>query len=216
MIEVWDYFMRRKSLLLMILSVFLASSILSYNIFRTNATTKPVEYISIRHWGNNDIEVPRTGGESPVLAIVLRPREVTNLSPRQDGEALVAETNPEPEVADPLENPESTESDITYDPTTNDDIDTSDNPDLDTPENQAPADVLPPEDIVNNEAGNEAETLPSDTSNLDNAQKSDIPKVETGKDVDSGYDWGYLVFLVVIGLIVAGFGTYFFEQHFWR
>ncbi len=51
MIEIWDYFMRRKSLLLAVLAVFFISGVLSASALRNNNSELTLTYISIRDWG---------------------------------------------------------------------------------------------------------------------------------------------------------------------
>lgn len=107
MIEIWDYFMRRKSLLLLVLAVFFVSSLLSVGALRSNTFEPTSTYISVQEWGTNedvtpdiestqnnitggnqssdieDIEIPKTGGEvifTPFVA-VMNPNEVTQILP---------------------------------------------------------------------------------------------------------------------------------------
>lgn len=63
MIEIWDYFMRRKKLLLLALMVFVASGFLVSQLFRQYSSKPEITYISISDWGTPDVEVPRTGGD---------------------------------------------------------------------------------------------------------------------------------------------------------
>lgn len=207
MIEVWDYFMRRKGVLLAFFTVFLMSSILSYNVFRSSATDHPTEYISIHDWGDDKIEVPHTGGEvQPVVLAVLRPEEVTNLAPRLDTEEAPSLAPPldaevvaehEPGVTpDPLaEQP----ADSSGEESTENDSGVSDNgtePSSDDPESPA-------------ESPEESPAEPPEESPAE-------PSADATDQNLANQDSSYLIFLVIMGLIVAGFGTYFLEQHFWR
>lgn len=106
MIEIWDYFMRRKGLLLAMLLVFFASSMLSYRALHSNAVEPTTEYISISNWGAERINIPNTGGESdlqPFLA-VMNPSQVTELE-----ESIESESDPESDESRPyviIEQPE--------------------------------------------------------------------------------------------------------------
>jgi len=86
MINIWDYFMRRKSLLAVILAVFFGSSILSYHLMygsaREVSSTTP-SYITIEQWGQpeSEIEIPRTGNpEEPPFFSVITPQQVIDLA----------------------------------------------------------------------------------------------------------------------------------------
>lgn len=70
MIQVWDYFMRRKGLLLSIIAAFWISSTLSYHALISNASEREIPYINIDSWGE-EIEVPRTGGEDELVVLAI-------------------------------------------------------------------------------------------------------------------------------------------------
>lgn len=78
MIEVWDYFMRRKKILLLVLMVFAAGGILSYKLLQQQ-TTKPESYISISDWGQDAIEVPKTGEDVNSYLAVISPEKLAEL-----------------------------------------------------------------------------------------------------------------------------------------
>ncbi len=83
MIKVWDYFMRRKSLLLLMLVLFSAGGVLSYRALQSCAVDRPVEYIRIDSLPV--VEIPRTGGEAsdpePSQTFsVMNPNDVTSLT----------------------------------------------------------------------------------------------------------------------------------------
>lgn len=78
MIEVWDYFMRRKKLLLLVLMVFAAGGFLSYKLIQQQMT-KPESYISISNWGQDAVEVPKTGEDVNSYLAVISPEKLTEL-----------------------------------------------------------------------------------------------------------------------------------------
>ena len=90
--RVWDYFMRRKPLLLAIVAVFMASSILSYQALRGNATDHKIEWISVDNWGGNKVDIPLTG--QPDILGVLHPSDVVGL-PRVENQDTTSEQTPE-------------------------------------------------------------------------------------------------------------------------
>lgn len=221
MIEVWDYFMRRKGVLLAFFTVFLMSSILSYNVFRSSAADHPTEYISIHNWGDDKIEVPHTGGEiQPVVLAVLRPEEVTNLAPRLDTEEA-------PNLAPPLdaevvaEHEPGATPDLADTQQGNESLATTENPGV-TPDPLAeqPADSPSEESPENDSEVSDNGTEPSSDDPESPAESPEESPAEPSADATdqnlANQDSGYLIFLVIMGLIVAGFGTYFLEQHFWR
>lgn len=83
MIEVWDYFMRRKGLLLAVLATFSISSMLSYRVFRVNIPEPEPTYISVNSWNTEEIEIPRTGENNPTESFiaVMTPNEVIAIAP---------------------------------------------------------------------------------------------------------------------------------------
>ena len=106
MIEIWDYFMRRKSLLLAVLATFFISSMISYRALHSNASEATPIYISVSSWGTeDDIEVPKTGGEAdaqPFFAVI-SPAEVVQLCHTTVFESAITENPPYEIVASPAE-----------------------------------------------------------------------------------------------------------------
>lgn len=212
--------MRRKGLLLAILATFLASSILSYNVFRSSATDHPVEYISIHHWGGEEIEVPHTGGvPSSLIIAVLQPHEVTNLPLYRESEQIASDVDTN-SVPDPVSDPIDASTDPTDVADENTDSTTSTDASETLPADSADDTESEPAEAEDSAAATTApDPTESDASvNVLSPAETVLtnPGDSTVQATSSTQDWGYLIFLVVIGLIVAGFGTYFFEQHFWR
>ncbi len=218
MIEIWDYLMRRKGLLLAILAAFLVSSILSYQAFRGNAAKKPMEYISIKDWGNTDVEVPRTGALQSVIS-VMSPRDLVN---------ILALDNSTENSENPL-NPASEEL-LADNP--------GEHPDNALETSESESDTLEPESdieangeaLLEDESGKEPIEGPADEPGNDETahviesaeaiENTVLPAtgntVEHDTATESSRNQSYLVFLIVIGIVTAASLVYFSEQHFLR
>ena len=88
LIKIWDYFMRRKKLLLLVLMSVTASSYVVMNLTAINIGKSETTYIHIDDWGAqndselSDIAIPKTGETSSSNGLaVLSPQEIVALAP---------------------------------------------------------------------------------------------------------------------------------------
>jgi len=100
MVEIWDYLMRRKRLLIAIIAIFFCSSVLSYRVMHDNDSTREPSstapsYITIDNWGQpeSEIEIPHTGNlnEIPTLSIISPRRVVELVAPGADNDGLAVD-----------------------------------------------------------------------------------------------------------------------------
>lgn len=80
MIEIWDYFMRRKKLLLLVLAIFAGSSFISFRLLNRQIRKPESTYISISDWGEDAVNLPKTGSSDNSKLPVLSPAEVAGLA----------------------------------------------------------------------------------------------------------------------------------------
>lgn len=94
MVKVWDYFMRRKGLLLVLLIFFVGGYLLSCQVLRRNPQADELTYIKIDNWGE-EVEIPRTGGKlsMPIVA-VMDPEEILKLENPKMPDAQTMERPP--------------------------------------------------------------------------------------------------------------------------
>lgn len=229
MMKLWDYFMRRKTLLVLTVMVFAVSSFLTYRALNTRVKADIPQYISIENWGTDEVEIPQTGGVAPIIA-VLQPNELLALSDLvrdntlEDQSEIPDSDFSEPEVFEPMEDLDTNgnedfveyddeDSDMTEPPTVENDMDEQiANEELDNLEQTALPDsvvleVLPPNKQMSDEVLNAA----VDALGQQKAQSEvndDIDKVHKAQ----GFDFSTLL----MGIIVFGLGGYLTYWHFRR
>lgn len=229
MMKLWDYFMRRKTLLVLTVMVFAVSSFLTYRALNTRVKADIPQYISIENWGTDEVEIPQTGGVAPIIA-VLQPNELLALSDPvrdntlEDQSEIPDSDFSEPEVFEPMEDLDTNgnedfveyddeDSDMTGLPTVENDMDEQiANEELDNLEQTALPDsvvleVLPPNKQMSDEVFNAA----VDALGQQKAQSEvndDIDKVPKAQ----GFDFSTFL----MGIIVFGLGGYLTYWHFHR
>lgn len=80
--RVWDYFMRRKGLLALVLLISATGSFFSYRMLDQSRQRLNHTYITISNWGDEapEVTIPLTGGESSLPTFsVMPPREVVRI-----------------------------------------------------------------------------------------------------------------------------------------
>lgn len=186
--RVWDYFMRRKGLILLFLAVFVLGGILSYHLLTGKVAEATPEYIHIDNIGKavapEEVEIPHTGEITPpVVLAVMRPGELVAL---------------EREALPPFEAGESHPDEVLQEPPLPEENEGDDNQQVVTPAE----DTEVPEQTETPEAA-EKEAAPDQASMV---REETQPKMSVG----------YLIWLTICGLVAAGLGVYLLEQHFMR
>lgn len=89
LIEIWDYFMRRKKLLLLALVGIALGCYGIAQVLPTSTSHNEVTYIHIDDWGMpethqtpSEVAIPKTGETTPAALAVLAPQDVVALAPR--------------------------------------------------------------------------------------------------------------------------------------
>lgn len=216
--RVWDYFMRRKPLLLAIVAVFMASSILSYQALRGNATDHKIEWISVDNWGGNKVDIPLTG--QPDILGVLHPSDVVGL-PRVENQDTTSEQTPEyietiPEI--PVEDaPDAVVGDLSN---VSDELP----PAVSEPENESA-------DMPENDSGDNSE-VGSEDSSEDGSEDDSITYIPSvsgentdfvdgsnsdqdlgvGVEIELRRGWGLIFCVVVVTLAGGYFGYWHFRR----
>lgn len=197
MIRIWDYFMRRKGLLLLALVAFVLSGVFSYRLLRGNNVPKPENnYISISTLARPDEDATSATDEESNSSAeevdfssvsVIDAREVTILKfPEESTDIDIANHPVEIPVSDPIEKlPEASAIDI-------------------------PVEVLSPAAVV----GLTPTSAPSTTVVSEASPTPEIPLTST--PVPEATNPTYIILLSFAGFIIAMLSCYFVEQHFRR
>lgn len=218
--------MRRKSLLLVLLALFVGGYLLSCQVLRQTPRLDELTYIKIDDWGD-DIEIPRTGETemAPVIA-VMDPEEILRLENPKMPDAQTMEQPPmAPEEQVPEDPGMETEIQVPTDVPEAPDLETSVEGELENPqpETDSPAengDVT----LENPEASHQYEILePSEVPTieftdpvLDHIQDFPQSLEESSERPELAISHFELVSDAIMGIIVVGFCGYLTEQHFRR
>lgn len=211
--SLWDYFMRRKALLVLFLACFAVGGFLSWRGLQENLANPP-EYISIREWGVPDVEVPLTGGlsePSPTFAVLTPAEVVAILRPNPTSPSEATESELSDETNSELSNAEKSEN-------TTDHESTSDDAAESTPEDSAPEDpivssvdqILSPSQITQQEGINAT----PQQNQTNSTQRSEGTDTATQSATDSEIAWN--PFLILAALAELVLVIYLTQQHFYR
>lgn len=209
MIKLWDYFMRRKPLLVFTVVVFAASGFLSYKFLNLSiAAPMPPEYISIDNWGNTEVEIPPTGGLSPWIA-VMQPAEIVALvrNESQTAPESPARTETEPQTTTEPEMQTSSDSDMPGQQIAHEDLDNLEQPTL---PDSVVMEVLPPNEQMSDEVF--SSTIDALEQATQPAAPDNTGDVTTNPTASRHLDISTMIMLIV----VLGWSGYLLYWHFRR
>lgn len=210
MMRVWDYFMRRKGLLLLALMTFVVSGIISYQALRSNSALDPEpQYLSISGLRQPDDET-------------LIDKEAASVDEEGSSidEPLAPNSDPEAELDSDLDSkPDLGPEDSELDPTAGIDSELEEipesylEPEFYSESELAFSIVLDARDVVLLDFP--TEHLPSEPYVAE--QPTEVPNVPlTSTPASKPTNPTYILLLSFSGIIIVAMGSYFVEQHFRR